>query len=289
MSEQESERVMTVPGPARPLTGALLGIVLGLCIAVVIQQQGIWPLDRLTVFLLPAVIGLFGLLLTSVGRASAMTTMVVSLVILLGLGVWGGLALGTTGEMGQLNGGCSVNSTSSLDSTVVTDTSRSDPFEIDPEGSLTWMASSPTVFRDYEWEIWVDIGGFPFIIDEDFEDNEGGTQSNSGSFANVSDQADVWGIPMDQLRGVFKVGGFAATCDGFAFVKLVSKGFLETLVAKIAAVVGVIALTLLLVTAFSGRKRLVEGPATTATTASTRTETATTMGDTVEPGDGDAM
>ncbi len=76
-----------------------------------------------------------------------MTTMVVSLVILLGLGVWGGLALGTTGEMGQLNGGCSVNSTSSLDSTVVTDTSRSDPFEIDPEGSLTWMASSPTVFH----------------------------------------------------------------------------------------------------------------------------------------------
>src|SRR5690554_1760156 len=96
MSEQESDRVMTVPGPARPLTGALLGIVLGLCIAVVIQQQGIWPLDRLTVFLLPAVIGLLGMLLTSVGRASAMTTMVVSLVILLGLGVWGGLALGTT-------------------------------------------------------------------------------------------------------------------------------------------------------------------------------------------------
>ena len=45
----------------KPLSGALWGIVLGLAVAVILQQQGIWPLDKLTVFLLPGAIGLIGI------------------------------------------------------------------------------------------------------------------------------------------------------------------------------------------------------------------------------------
>ena len=50
----------------RPLTGALLGIVIGIAVAVLLQQQGVWPLDKITVFLLPAATGVIGLVITSV-------------------------------------------------------------------------------------------------------------------------------------------------------------------------------------------------------------------------------
>jgi len=261
VAEQSTSTELTIEtARAKPLTGSLLGILIGLAVAIVIQQQGIWPLDRLTVFLLPAVTGLIGLLLTTLGRRAATGSLVVSLVLLLGLGIWGATALGTTDERGQINGGCTVEATSSIDSTTVTDTSRGDPFDIDPHGSLSWETTSPTVFEDYAWEIWVDIAGFQVVIDGDVEDNEGASTTHSGSVDNVSDEADARGIPIDQLRGVFKVGGFAATCDGFLFVSLASSGFLETMLAKSATIIGLLLLIILLLVAFTGRKRPVEVP-----------------------------
>ncbi|MEA1904253.1 MAG: hypothetical protein U9N56_12105 [Actinomycetota bacterium] len=248
---------------ARPLTGAILGILIGLAVAVVLQQQGIWPLDKILVFLLPAATGVIGLVLTSVSRAAAPGPMILAFIILIPMAAWGATGLSTTNEVGVLNGGCEVFAVSDMDDTVVTDTSKQDPFEIDPNGGLTWVATSPVVFDDYPWKIWVEIGGARITLDsEEAQDNDAGSQVNDGDVANVEAYAAERGIDISQLRGVYKVGGDAAnTCDGFGFVKLIADP-LETILAKIAAGLAVLLTLILLVIAFTGRTRPVAVPDT---------------------------
>ena len=238
----------------KPLSGALWGIVLGLAVAVILQQQGIWPLDKLTVFLLPGAIGLIGILITSVGRAGSTRALTVSLIITIPLAAYGATGFTTLNEVGQLNGGCGVQAQTSVpDTTFVTDTSKQDPFSIDPNGSLTWEATSPVAFMDYDWDLWVEIGGFQVPLDSGHEGNEGGSQVNGGNVPNVTQYADARGIDISQLRGVYKVGGQAAdTCAGFGFVELIADP-LETTIAKIALAVAILALIMLLIAAL--RKR----------------------------------
>ena len=144
----------------KPLTGAILGVLIGVAAAIFLARQGIWPLDQLTLFFLPGILGLLGVLLLSMGRRErTQATLVIALLILVPMLVWGAFGFGSFGETGELNGGCLVSASSDDDSTTVTDTSRDDPFTIDPSGGLTWESSSPSVFQDYEWRIWVDIGG----------------------------------------------------------------------------------------------------------------------------------
>ena len=238
----------------KPLSGALWGIVLGLAVAIILQQQGVWPLDKITVFLLPGAIGLIGILITSVGRAGSTRALTVSLIITIPLAAYGATGFTTLNEVGQLNGGCEVQAQTSVpDTTFVTDTSKQDPFLIDPNGSLTWGATSPVVFMDYDWDLWVEIGGFQVPLDSGHEGNEGGSQVNGGNVPNVTQYADARGIDISQLRGVYKVGGQAAdTCAGFGFVELIADP-LETTIAKIALAVAILALIMLLIAAL--RKR----------------------------------
>jgi hypothetical protein len=243
----------------RPLTGAILGILIGLALAVILQQQGVWPLDKLTVFLLPAVTGVIGLVLTSVKRAASMGPMIIAFIILIPMAAWGATGISTANEKGALNGGCEVQAQTPLDSTVVTDTSRQDPFLIDPNGSLVWGATSPTVWMDYYWEIWVEIGGVEIVLDSDVEPNEGGSQINGGDVPNITEYADARGIDISQLRGVYKVGGEGNSpsgCDGHAFIEIVSDPF-ETLIAKIALGLLILLVIILLLVAFTGRTRAV--------------------------------
>jgi len=243
----------------RPLTGALLGIVVGLAIAVLLQQHGIWPLDKLAVFLLPAITGLLGMAATTVGRIgdtwSANT--VIALLLTLGMAVWGLTGLGEIGENGELNGGCVVVAASDIDDTAVTNTSRGNPFEIDPEGGLTWLASSDGPIMDHTWEIWVDVGGFPVPIESGGDPNTDGDQANEGDVTDITEYADDRGIPLDELRGVFEVGGDiegeGGACDGFAFVELTSEPF-ETIAAKVALGVAILAVIGLMIAALTGRE-----------------------------------
>ena len=238
----------------KPLSGALWGIVLGLAVAIILQQQGVWPLDKITVFLLPGAIGLIGILITSVGRAGSTRALTVSLIITIPLAAYGATGFTTLNEVGQLNGGCEVQAQTSVpDTTFVTDTSKQDPFSIDPNGSLTWGATSPVAFMDYDWDLWVEIGGFQVPLDSGHEGNEGGSQVNGGDVPNVTQYAEARGIDISQLRGVYKVGGQAAdTCAGFGFVELIADP-LETTIAKIALAVAILALIMLLIAAL--RKR----------------------------------
>jgi hypothetical protein len=249
----------------RPLSGALLGLVLGLAIAVVLQQLGIWPLDRVAVFLLPAFFGLLGILLVSLGRVGSTGTLIVALVITIPLAVWGALGLGDLGETGQLNGGCTVNATSDIDSTTVTDTTRGDPFRIEPQGGLNWAATSPSVFDNYRWEIWTEVGGFKYTLAaESDQNNDSGSQTNRGDVSNVTEYGNSRNVAMDQISGVIIIGGDAAdACDGFGFVSLEADPF-STLISQIALAIAVLAVIVLLLVIFVGRGAEVAAASTSA-------------------------
>ena len=249
--------------PARPLSGAILGIILGLAVAIILQQQGIWPLDKLTVFLLPGATGLLAVVLTTAGKAKAPGALTVALIITIPLAAFGATGLGMFNQFGQLNGGCQVIASSGIDNTTVTDSSRRDPFTIDPNGGLSWAATSPGPIKDHTWEIWVELGGAQVPVQRGGDPNEGESTGNRGDVGNVSAYAEDRGIPLDQLRGVFVVGGFingtGGACDGFGFVKLLATPF-ETILSKIALAIAIIALIILLLMAKGGRKPPVEVP-----------------------------
>lgn len=218
-----------------PFAGTIIGILIGVSIAVILARQGVWPADQLTLFLLPAVTGLIGMLLLIIGRDGPYVTTIVSLMILVPMLMWGALGVAKADQLGQLNGGCTVTATSDSDTTIVTDTSRSDPFRIEADGGLAWMASSPEVFTGYAWRIDALLGGIPVPIESDIEANEDGTTENSGEVDDVGAYAAVRDIELSLYVGVYEVSGSAATCDGFGFVRVIAEGL--DLVTIIAAVV----------------------------------------------------
>ena len=163
---------------------------------------------------------------------------------------YGGLGLVDVNQNGQLNGGCRVEAVSDVDSTTVTDTSRQDPFDIDPEGGLDWGALSPGPIIDHTWEIHVEFGGFQVPIASGGDSNEGGSIGNADQIEDLTAYIEMVSIATGQeLRGTFIVGGFIAgtgACDGFGFVRFISEIPFESLVAKVAAALGLLALLLLL-------------------------------------------
>lgn len=236
----------------KPLSGAIIGILVGVAVALILTRQGIWPPDQLTVFLLPALTGLLSMAILSVGRDNSAATMVVAFLILAPMLVWGALGAGAIDQNGELEGGCTVTAGTDTDSTTVIDTSRSDPFEIDPDGGLTWQATSPEVFMDYEWEIHVVVGGIEVPIESDTEPNEDADVENGGAVPSVGALAAAREIDLDLYTGVHQVGGFAAACEGFGFVEVHGDGI--DAVTIIAIVVIVLLMVLLLILFFAGRK-----------------------------------
>ncbi len=142
-----------------------------------------------------------------------------------------------------------------MDSTTVTDTSRDNPFVIDPDGGLSWEATSPSVFQDYDWELQTFVGGIPITIESAHEANTNGDQENGGEVPDIRAYADTRGIDLDLYRGVYKVGGSAASCDGFGFVEITGDG-MDT-IALIALIVAVTLLIVLIVLMFTGREVVV--------------------------------
>ena len=235
----------------RPLSGALIGILIGLAAAVILARLGVWPPDQLTVFLLPALAGLLGLLILSMGREESTVTMVISLIILLPMLVWGALGFGEIDQRGELDGGCAVVAASEVDTTSVTDTSRADPFVIEPAGRLAWSATSPEAFMGYEWRLHAVVGGIAVPIESGSEENTAGDTENAGDVSDIGAYATERGIDLDLYRGVYEVGGFAATCDGFGFVEISGDGVDPITVGAIVLII--LLLILLLVLLFTGR------------------------------------
>jgi hypothetical protein len=257
-NEQSPNATTRVPKSSRPWSGFFLGLVFGIALAVVLQQSGVWPLDRLLLFGSAGLFALIGILLGTAGRerVGAFNT-VAPLVLSVALIGFGATGLAAVNERGELNGGCEVQATSDIDSTIVTDTSRQDPFEIDPEGSLSWSATSPAPITNHLWEIYVDIGGFQVVIanNDEPEPNTAENLENTGDVADLSAYIEeVSNYAGVELIGVFLVGGDiegdGGACDGFGFVRLVSEP-LTTVIVQIAAVIGALALAGLVFLTFS--------------------------------------
>jgi len=263
-NDQGNAETVRVKKQARPWSGFLLGLLLGLAVAVLLQQAGVWPLDRLLLFGSAGVFALIGILMSGAGRERVGAfASIVPLVLAVALIGWGATGIAEINESGQINGGCTVQAESSVDTTTVTDTTRQDPFQVDPEGSLSWTATSPAPITDHLWEIYVDVGGFPVVIasNDEPEPNTDEDTENTGEVADLSayiaDVSDFTGLELD---GVFEVGGSiegeGGACDGFGFVELTADP-LTTLISQIAAAIGLLALIALLVIA-SNRTREAE-------------------------------
>ena len=257
-NDQRHADTVRVKKQARPWTGFFLGLLLGLAIAVLLQQAGVWPLDRLLLYGSAGLFALIGILMGGAGRERAGAfASIVPLVLAVALIGWGATGIADINESGEVNGGCTVQAESSVDSTVVTDTSRQDPFQIDPEGSLAWVAASPAPITNHFWEIYVDVGGFPVVVasNDEAELNTDEDTENTGEVADISAYvAEVSNYAGLELDGVFEVGGSiegdGGTCDGFGFVELTA-GPLTTLVSQIAAAIGLLSLIGLLVLVFN--------------------------------------
>lgn len=246
---------------AKPVTALIFGLLVGLAIAVLLQQAGIWPLDKLTVFLLPATVALILIPIARIGRVPAPAALTVALILLVAPVAYGLTGIGEVGENGALNGGCTVEAVTDIDTTVVTDTSRSDPFQIVPDGPLSWMATSPGPITNHEWEIWVVVGSFEFVVESGGDENSDLTVMNDGDVPSVDIYVEsLSGQSGEQIRGIYEVGGFiegdGGSCDGFGFVEI-EGGFLDTLASRIALAVAVLGLLIFLLIVFTGRRRMV--------------------------------
>jgi hypothetical protein len=243
---------------ARPISSMLLGLLFGIALAVVLQQAGVWPLDKLTTFLLPGLAALIFVLVNRIGRETAMGSLVVALIVLVAPIAYGLTGIGELNENGQLNGGCTVEAASDIDTTIVTDSSRSAPFDIEPTGGLSWLATSPWPITDHVWEIWVVVGDFEYVVADGGDPNDDMDVVNAGDVPSVLGYIAELGFRSgEQIQGVYEVGGFidgdGRECDGFGFVRIRGP-FLGTLIYWIAFILALLALILYLLMTFTGRR-----------------------------------
>jgi hypothetical protein len=125
----------------------------------------------------------------------------------------------------ELEGGCSVTASSGVDATTVRDATQDDPFEIDPAGRITWEATSQAPIRNHTWEIWIEVAGLQVTVASGGGPNDAGQQTQEGE-ADVAletrEAAEDLGLPIDQLRGLFHVGGQihgeGGSCSGNGYV-----------------------------------------------------------------------
>ena len=152
-----------------------------------------------------------------------------------------GLAMSAGAQ--SLEGGCTVNATSDLDQTTMTDATRGNPFEVDPEGTISWVATSPGPIMDHTWVINVDIGGFGVPVARGGDPNTAGTETSEGerSIPELVEDAEASGVPNAQLlgslRGIYRVFGSiegTASCSGDGYVLIVGNPLTE-LVGQVAA------------------------------------------------------
>lgn len=152
----------------------------------------------------------------------------------------------------SLDGGCTVSATSDLDSTNMTDATRSNPFDIDAEGTISWNATSPQVIMNHNWVINIDIGGFAVPVAKGGDPNTAGTLSSVDTktipelVQRAEDQGAAGADLLLGLRGIYRVFGDitgTTSCSGDAYVNIKGNPLTE-LPGQIAAGLAVLGLIL---------------------------------------------
>ena len=153
--------------------------------------------------------------------------------------VVGGLvALAANVAMAQsLQGGCTVTANSDLDSTVMTDATRSNPFDVAAEGAISWNATSSEAIMDNNWVINIDIGGFAVPVAKGGDPNTAGTLTSIDSKSipdlvqRAKDQGTAGADLLLGLRGIYRVfgeiTGSNTSCSGDAYVNVKGNPLME--------------------------------------------------------------
>ena len=159
----------------------------------------------------------------------------------------GGLALAlllvgaTAADAAQLNGGCSGSATSlDGDGNELDEVSgpgpggtKSDPFLVDTDGTISYQGSTPAIFHNHKWH--VDVLG---ITVKSGGSKNGSNQSDTSGDVDVDDYVPISAV------GLFKAsGGIDAdegSCDGSVWVKVVGSpvGTVGWIAGVAASVIG---------------------------------------------------
>lgn len=236
---------------AKPATGAILGLIAGVFLAIFIQQTGAWPLDRLLLFGVAGLMALIGLLLCTVGRTvdNVVILIIAIIIVLVPIGYGASqLVSGDDTAGAAYIDGCTLMASSDLESLQsITAMTRTDPFDIDPDGMLHWEGTSNAAIMNYQWEVFVDVGGFNLRVANGMDPNTDGDQDNDGDegLKQYSDQVRRYGG--GEIRGIYYVSGNligeGGRCDGAGYVRVPGSVFESTL----GIVVGIIFLILLII------------------------------------------
>jgi hypothetical protein len=143
------------------------------------------------------------------------------------------LVLALPASADSITGGCTVNASSDVDSTNVTDATSNDPFEIDPAGSLSWTANSAGPIKNHTWAISTEVGGIPVRLAQGGDPNDDGTVTSTGEesipgLIAMLEEKGSWPATvaplLSELSGIYKVSGSISgeggSCSGVAWVRL---------------------------------------------------------------------
>lgn len=245
---------------AKPATGAILGLIAGVFLAIFIQQTGAAPLDRLLLFGVAGLMGLIGLLLCTVGRQidNIVVLIIAIIIVLVPVGYGASQLVSDDASGAAFINNCTVMASSDLEALQsITSMTRSDPFDIDPDGSLTWDGTMNSVITDYQWEIFVDVGGFNLRVANGMDPNEGESQENGGTegLKQYSDQVRQFGG--GEIRGIYYVSGNlmgeGGSCDGGGYVRVPGSVFESTL-GIIVGIIFLVILIILIIVCMRGRQ-----------------------------------
>lgn len=245
---------------AKPATGAILGLIAGVFLAIFIQQTGAAPLDRLLLFGVAGLMGLIGLLLCTIGReVENIVVLIIAIIIVIVPIGYGATQLVSDDASGAaFINNCTVDAMSDLEARrSITTMTRNNPFDIDPDGTMSWWGTFDNVITDYEWEIFVDVGGFNLRVANGMDPNEGESQENNGTegLKQYSDQVRQYGG--GEIRGIYYVSGILSGeggfCDGGGYVRVPGSVFESTL-GIIVGIIFLIILIILIIVCMRGRK-----------------------------------
>ncbi|WP_062378484.1 hypothetical protein [Demequina pelophila] len=144
----------------RPITGALLGLLLGIVVLGLLWQGGMVPPDRLPVFLILAatILATAGLLTRSVSAARArFVTVAVIAGILTGVGLTG---IPETFRTGAVSEGCTLQATAGGLVATPADTSIVSRFTVTADEAVQWSATAATPIAVTERQAGLTLAGF---------------------------------------------------------------------------------------------------------------------------------
>ncbi|UCG40021.1 MAG: hypothetical protein JSV07_05965 [Acidimicrobiia bacterium] len=236
--------------PGKPLTGVILGAVAGIFVVIVIQQAGAWPLDRMLTFGVMGVMAAIGFVLTKGMRGPTVVKIISITIIIVFVGL-AGVGVAEAGESGYIDGGCTAKAVSDIDSIESpAETSKSDPFDVDPQGMLSWTATSPNPILNHSWQIVVDVAGFGYVPARGGDPNDGESQLEVGERDLSEDAEAIEGIlGTSNIGGIYEVSGYidgdGGLCTGLGFVRIGDGGWFEGPIALGATAISVVVVVII--------------------------------------------